>query len=121
MNTPKIDPRNFRKDEQINRVGNEMCYFLRKMRRSLSGPQGLARSFARKVAAGWALMWLAGIVVSRSAEQPALRSAAPKAGEISYTNIVDRSGPWSIHVVKWPRRSAFELLSVHATGRGTAR
>lgn len=34
-----------------------------------------------------------------------------------YTNIVDRSGPWSIHVVRMPRRKGFEIRSAHADGR----
>ncbi len=94
-----------------------MCYFLGLMRRTVPRPQPIKAWLAGKVAAGLAIWSLGGVVVSRSAEVPVARSAATKEAEISYTNIVDRSGPWSIYVVKWARNAGFELRSVHAMGR----
>src|SRR5687768_13337060 len=41
----------------------------------------------------------------------------PIVADVIYTNIVDRRGPWSVHVVKVPRKGSFELRSVHARGR----
>ena len=43
-------------------------------------------------------------------------ASAPGAG-VTYTNVVEASEPWSIHVVKIPRTgSQFEILSQHAGG-----
>jgi hypothetical protein len=104
------DVNNFRSAVQRGRIGNEMCYFLRLMRRIASRPQQFTASLARKVLPIATACLLGSVVVSHSGE-------APRQGEIIYTNVIDRSGPWSIHVVRWPRKSNYDLRSVHATGR----
>ncbi|HTG45588.1 MAG TPA: phosphodiester glycosidase family protein [Verrucomicrobiae bacterium] len=62
------------------------------------------------------VFFLAGVGFSLSGK--AQGDIFPEAGRgIFYTNIVKLTGPWSIHVVKFPMRdSRMQIRAVHATG-----
>src|SRR3954469_17060902 len=66
------------------------------------------------IACGW---FLAG-VAAPSTLGAALETGSPgSAPEVQYKNYRDPHGPWSIHVVRVPRNSRFELRAIHARGR----
>src|SRR5262245_46553496 len=94
-----------------------MCYVFQLMSPFSAGTDSFTRftksTLRRRAFSVPLTLFLFGSALVRSATL-----SLPKNGsEPFYTNIVDRSGPWSIHVVTVPRKSGFEIRSVHATGR----